>query len=182
MDATQLASEIRQAEDLLLFGGGVTLSGGEVMLQPEFAIELIEALKPLHVLIETCGYAPTETFSRVASHCDTVYFDLKLADRDLHRTYTGVYNDLILQNLAWLQNSGIDFRIRTPLIPGITDTDENLAAIATLAKCATVELLPYNSLAGAKYAGLGKNFTTQIQADHSRIRDTASLPDHFILK
>lgn len=181
--ADELAEQIKKGADLLTSsGGGVTLSGGEVLMQPDFAVELIGALKPLHILIETCGYAKPEDFRRVASLCDTVYIDVKLADREQHKKYTGVYNDLILENLEWLKKSGIDFKIRTPLIPDITDTDENLAGIAEIAGGATVELLPYNRLAGAKYSGVGKKFTEEIKSDVSRIKSTEGLPDNFTLR
>jgi pyruvate formate lyase activating enzyme len=181
--AEELAADIKREEDLFRStGGGVTLSGGEVMMQPDFAVELITALKPLHVLIETCGYAKHEDFVRVASLCDTVYFDVKLADREEHKKYTGVYNDLILENLEWLKKSGINFKIRTPLIPDITDTDENLAGIARIADGAPVELLPYNRMAGAKYSGVGKEFTDIIKSDVSRIKSTEGLPENFTLR
>lgn len=183
VSADELAEQIKKGSDLLTSsGGGVTLSGGEVLMQPDFAVELIEALKPLHILIETCGYAKPEDFRRVASLCDTVYIDVKLADREQHKKYTGVYNDLILENLEWLKKSGIDFKIRTPLIPDITDTDENLAGIAEIAGGAPVELLPYNRLAGAKYSGVGKKFTEEIKSDVSRIKSTEDLPDNFTLR
>ena len=123
--ADSLAAKVKKGADLLVSsGGGVTLSGGEVLMQADFAVELIEKLKPLHILIETCGYAKHEDFVRVCSLVDTVYFDVKLADREMHKKYTGVYNDLILENLEWLKKSGIDFKIRTPLIPDITDTSK----------------------------------------------------------
>ena len=181
--AEELAADIKREEDLFTStGGGVTLSGGEVLLQPDFAEELIRALKPLHVLVETCGHAKHEDFVRVISLCDTVYFDVKLADRELHKKYTGVYNDQILENLEWLKKSGKDFKIRTPLIPGITDTDENLAGIAAIAGGAPVELLPYNRLAGAKYSGVGKKFTDEIKSDSSRIKNTDNLPSNFTIR
>ncbi len=181
--ADELAAEIKRGEDLFLStGGGVTLSGGEVLMQPDFAVELIKALKPLNILIETCGYARHEDFIRVIEGVDTVYFDVKLADRKMHKKYTGVYNDLILENLEWLKKSGKSFKIRTPLIPDITDTEENLAAIARIADGAPVELLPYNKLAGAKYGGVGKKFTDEIKSDTSRVKSTEGLPANFRLK
>ncbi|MBE6600764.1 MAG: glycyl-radical enzyme activating protein [Ruminococcaceae bacterium] len=183
VDAAELAAEIKRGEDLFLStGGGVTLSGGEVLMQPDFALELTEALKPLNILIETCGHAKREDFIRVVEKVDTVYFDVKLADREAHKKYTGVYNDLILENLEWLKKSGKKFKIRTPLIPGITDTEENLSAIAKIADGAPVELLPYNKLAGAKYEGVGKKFTDAIKSDTSRIKSTDGLPENFKLK
>ena len=82
---------------------------------------------------------------------DAVLQDLKLADPVAHRQYTGVDNEKILRNIRWLQQSGKDYVLRIPLIPGITDTAENLSALAAIAESSPVELMPYNPLAGAKY-------------------------------
>lgn len=142
--------------------GGVTLSGGEPLLQAEFCAALLEKLEGVHRTIETSGYADGETFRRVVSLCDFVYMDLKLFDREEHRKYTGVYNDPILQNAAWLKNSKISHIFRIPLIPGITDTEKNLAAIADFVGEDSVELLPYNRLAGAKYESVGRAFPLEI--------------------
>ena len=162
IEADELAKKILRGRDIFEeTGGGVTVSGGEPLLQHEFLLELIAYLD-VHTLLETSGYAPHEVFKRTVSAFDTVYMDLKLADREAHKEYTGVYNDIILENLYFLQNSGIDHKIRVPLIPDITDTEENLRAIARLAKDSEVELLPYNSLAGAKYQSVGRTFTDRI--------------------
>jgi pyruvate formate lyase activating enzyme len=84
--------------------------------------------------------------------------DLKLYDCAMHEEYTGVKNDRILDNLRWLMASGKEFVIRVPLIPGITDTDENLTAISDFVGDSPVELLPYNNMAGAKYTSVGREF------------------------
>ena len=84
--------------------------------------------------------------------------DIKLMDPEKHREYCGVTNGVILENLTWLKESGKAFVFRVPLIPGITDTDENLASVAEFAGDAPVELLPYNAMAGAKYASVGREF------------------------
>jgi pyruvate formate lyase activating enzyme len=88
--------------------------------------------------------------------------DLKLMDDGAHRIYTGVSNAHILENARWLKNSGIPHLFRTPLIPGITDTKENLSAIATFVGDDPIELLPYNPLAAAKYASVHRTFTDRI--------------------
>ena len=112
----------------------------------------------IHCAIETSGYADPEVFRRVIAAMDFVYMDLKLADDKQHRRYTGVSNRRILQNLEILRQSGVDCVIRTPLIPGITDTQENLAAIRALAGELPQELLAYNSMAGAKYPLLNMTY------------------------
>ena len=109
--------------------------------------------------LQTSGYAEEETFRAVVQQMDYVMFDIKLADRSLHRRYTGVYNDRILANLDILRRSGTEFVIRTPLIPGITDTDENLTAVQKLVQGDPWETLPYNVMAGAKYPMLGMRYS-----------------------
>ena len=84
--------------------------------------------------------------------------DIKLADGDQHKKYTGVDNAQILKNAEYLKNSGIPHTFRTPLIPNITDTEENLSAIEKIVSGSQWEKLPYNTLAGAKYASVGRKF------------------------
>ena len=140
-------------------GGGITLSGGEPLLQADFCVELLTRLKgQLHTAIETSGYADSAEFQRVVSLCDFVYMDIKLADRDAHKKYTGVSNEKILENAAWLKQSGIPHCFRTPLIPNVTDTEENLRAIQEIVGEDRWEKLSYNPLAGAKYASVGREF------------------------
>ena len=125
-------------------------------MQADFLLEMTELLKGYHLAIETCGYASAEVFKNVISRMDYVIMDIKLADDVLHQRYTRKSNQSILQNYNLLRESGVPFVIRTPLIPNITDTEENLRAIADLIKGDPWEKLPYNELAGAKYAMLGK--------------------------
>ena len=94
--------------------------------------------------------------------------DLKLIDPVLHRRYCGVDNAPILRNFEILRQSGKPYLVRVPLIPGITDTDENLREIAALVGDSPVELLPYNRMAGAKYPSVGKTFTDLILQDVNR--------------
>ena len=157
----------RLMRDAALFqssGGGVTLSGGEPLLQYEFAIELLRLL-PVHKAIETCGYASAAVFERVLAEVDYVMMDMKLADPAAHRRYTGVDNAPILANFQRLRESGKNHLVRVPLIPGITDTKENLQKIATIVGDSPVELLPYNRMAGAKYPSVGKTYTDLIAPD-----------------
>ena len=140
-------------------GGGITLSGGEPLLQADFCVELLSLLKgQVHTAIETSGYADAETFQKVTTLCDFVYMDIKLADAEQHKKYTGVNNKTILENATWLKNSGIKHTFRTPLIPDMTDTEENLNAIEMIVGNSPWEKLAYNPLAGAKYASVGRTF------------------------
>ena len=154
--AKELAGKLRKDE--LIFqmnGGGVTLSGGEPAAQPEFLLELLKELEGIHRAIETCGYCRPETFHKILSQLDYVIMDIKLADRRQHTFWTGKSNEWILENLKQVKASGRPFVIRVPLIPGVSDTKENLEAVAELIRGAKnlerLELLPYHRTAGAKY-------------------------------
>ena len=129
------------------------------MAQKDFLLALMNELRDYHLCIETSGYANPETFRQVLEKLSFVIMDIKLADPILHKTYTGVSNEKILANLRILQASGKPYIIRTPLIPGITDQEENLSAIRLLIGDATWEQLPYNALAGAKYKMLDMEYT-----------------------
>ena len=140
-----------------LGGGGLTFSGGEPLLYID-ALEKILPRLAVHTAIETCGYADEATFLRALSLFDYVMMDIKLASDALHRRYTGKSNAPILKNLELLRKSGRPFLLRTPLIPGITDTEENLAAIADIVGGDPWERLPYNSAAREKHERLGLRY------------------------
>jgi pyruvate formate lyase activating enzyme len=152
----------RRADILALNEGGVTFSGGEPLVQARFVAEVIDRLERLHVLLDTSGFGTEKDLLFLLKRVDLVYFDLKLVDPTLHRRYTGQDNTRILHNLGVLNQSSVPFVIRVPLVPGVTDTDENLASIAEIARTMTrlvrVDLLPYNRAAGAKYEAAGKRF------------------------
>jgi pyruvate formate lyase activating enzyme len=128
-------------------------------MQAAFVASTIDLLQGLHVTLQTSGYAPESGFRLVAGKCDLVLFDLKLMDAGAHRRWTGGDNGLILRNLDLLAELGTPFVIRVPMVPGVTDTDENLRAIASrvngLPGLLGVELVPYNRAAGGKYAACG---------------------------
>ncbi|NDJ76965.1 MAG: radical SAM protein [Chloroflexi bacterium] len=139
--------------------GGVTFSGGEPLMQAAFIHATLDRLDPVHVLLDTSGFADGPVFAQLVRRFDLVYFDLKLMDPVTHLAHTGVSNAPILDNLRRLSASRVPFVIRVPLVPTITDTNENLSAIARylhgLPGLVRVDLLPYNPLAGAKYPMLG---------------------------
>ncbi len=153
---------LKNADYLNECGGGVTFSGGECLLYADFLAEVIGNLKgKVHTAIQTCGYADSEKFKRVLSVVDYVMYDLKVMDRERAVRYTGCDNTLILKNYQILSDSGVPFVARVPLIPGVTDTGENLKAIAERVKnsnASGVELLPYNKMAGSKYKLVGKEY------------------------
>lgn len=152
----------RQAAILTANGGGITFSGGEPLRQARFVAEVIDGMSRMPVLLDTSGYASEEEFRMVASKCQMVYYDVKLMDAEAHRRFTGVDNAPILANLRHLGGMGVPFVVRIPLVPGVTDTEANLSAIAGTVRglpgLVRVDLLPYNRAAGGKYAALGMAF------------------------
>ena len=163
ISSEELAGRIlKQADVLSQMGGGVTFSGGEPLFQPAFLFDVSDRLAGVHQVIETCGHASGEIFRAMCDRMDAIYMDAKIADPVLHEEMTGVSNALILANLAYLCAQDTPFVIRVPLIPGVTDTEENIGAIAEIlrgsAALQKVELLPYNKLAGAKYKQLGMDY------------------------
>lgn len=139
-------------------GGGVTFSGGEPLMQSEFLLECLDRLSVTGRAVETSGYAKSDVFRSVVDKCDYVIMDIKLFDGDLHEKYTGVRNEQILENARYLKECGKAHLFRTPLIPGITDTDENLSQIEKFVGSSQWEKLKYNALAGAKYEMLGMEY------------------------
>ncbi len=131
-------------------GGGVTFSGGEPLLQWEFLSRVVDKLQGIHIAVETSGFAPERIFRDMLAKVDFVYMDIKILDSKLHKEYTGVDNSRIKDNFKILQASGIPYTIRTPLISGKTDGEENLSAIQAFIGESTWEKLPENRLAKAK--------------------------------
>ncbi len=145
-------------------GGGITLSGGEPLRQPEFASALLELChkRGIHTCIETSGYASSQDFAKVLAFTDYVLFDLKHMDREVHHRYTGRWNDVILANAKVLAGSGLPVVWRMPLIPGVNDTLENIRATARFVKAIGkdhgIEVLPYHRLGVGKYQAIGKRY------------------------
>ena len=152
----------RQAPILRANEGGITFSGGEPLLQAAFISEVINLLDDLHVLLDTSGCGDARDFSILLNHIDLVFFDLKLMDTGMHQRYTGTGNETILKNLDILNASNVPFHIRVPLVPGVTDSEDNLRAIAEHVRdypaLQQVDLLPYNRAAGAKYRSIGRTY------------------------
>ena len=151
----------RVAADAIFYqrsGGGVTLSGGEPLAQPQFAISLLKLCKDaaIHTTLDTCGYARWETVRPMLEFVDLVLYDFKHMDPVEHEKYTGVSNDLILDNARKIHELSIPMLARVPLIPGYNDTAENMAATAQfvateLGTSIKVHLLPYHRLGETKY-------------------------------
>lgn len=159
VEASVLAERLLKNKDFFqMTGGGITVSGGEPMLQSDFVIELTKYLGDIHKAIQTSGYTNPDIYKKVIDRFDYIMQDIKLVDREQHKKYTGVYNDWILENIEYLKKSGKKFLFRVPMIPGIVDTEQNLEAIKILVGDYPVEHLKYNDLAGAKYEMVGMKY------------------------
>ncbi len=138
-------------------GGGLTLSGGEVMMQPEYALEILKLAKEdgFHTCIETSGFAETEDFKKILPYVDLFLFDYKLSDPEKHKSYTGVSNEKILENLKFLSEQGARITLRAPIIPGVNDHEAHFWAIAEISRRFSairgVEVLPYHNWGEHKY-------------------------------
>lgn len=144
-------------------GGGVTISGGEGMVQPEFVISLVDMLKEkgIHTAIETTGSVASEVFKKVAPKFDLLLFDVKHYDSEKHRAGTAVGNELIVENLRWAHSQGIEILPRLPVIPGFNDSLEDAAGIAELLKdigLNRIQLLPFHQMGERKYEFLGREY------------------------
>ena len=141
--------------------GGVTISGGEPMMQPEFSIALAKLLKTngLHTVLETSGFTARENLLGIAPSIDIFFYDWKETDPEKHRKFTGQDNFLIRENLDLLYFAGYKIVLRCPLIPGYNDTREHLNGIADLTRkypdLLYVEVLPYQPLGNSKRTQLG---------------------------
>jgi len=148
-------------------GGGVTLSGGEPLAQPDAAVSLARAChaEGFNVYLDTSGFAPPEVFERVAAEVDGFLYDIKLVNPDLHLEYCGVDNAPILANFQRAVETGKPVRMRVVLTPGLSDTEENLSGLVRLIEQTgfkgPVDLMPYHRMGGGKYTNLGLDYRMQ---------------------
>ena len=146
-------------------GGGVTLSGGECLMQPDFAPHLLHACQDLgyNTAIETTGFQKWEEIEKFLPYVNYVLMDIKHMDSEKHREYTGVKNELIHENAYKFASSGVDLTIRVPVIPTFNNTPEEIRAIAEFAASLPgvkkLHLLPYHRLGQGKYEGLDREYT-----------------------
>ncbi|QXM05100.1 choline TMA-lyase-activating enzyme [Crassaminicella indica] len=173
--ALSIAGEVKTVSELLeiiqedkdfydLSGGGVTLGGGEVTMQPEFAANLLMACKQegINTAIETCGYAKLESILKIAEFTDLFLYDLKHIDSERHYKLTGVRNERILENLKELLRRRYNVKIRMPLLKGVNDSKEDIKRVidflmpySDYKNFKGIDLLPYHKLGVNKYKQLG---------------------------
>lgn len=139
-------------------GGGVTLSGGECLAQPEFAIALSKELseRGIGVYIDTCGYVSQDIFTKIIPYTDKFLYDIKAIDSEIHQKCTGRDNNLILRNLEYLSSNNCDIEIRYPLVKGYNDcqADEIGAFLKNMKGISKIKVLQYHSFAGSRYDAL----------------------------
>ena len=166
-------------------GGGVTLGGGEVLMQPEAAVNLLTTCRErgINTAMETCGYARPEVVRRAAEVTDLFLFDVKHMDSDRHYRLTGVRNELILDNLRWLLENRSNVKVRVPLLRGVNDGESDIEAMVRFLapykdhrNFKGIDLLPYHKMGVNKYAQLGREYPMQgdpalDESDLARVED-----------
>lgn len=187
--ACELLAEIIRDKEYYGCDGGVTFSGGEPLFQGAFLLECLSYMKgKLHTAVQTSGFASRDTFARVMGLADYFLYDLKIIDPTRHKDYTGVDNSPILENFHALAGGNVPFTVRIPLIPGVTDTAENLTSIARLLqehRVGYAELLPYNKMAGGKYRLMGRTYEPRFDEQtevtpHREIFDAYSIQTEIL--
>lgn len=180
---TLMKEVLRDSNYYKKFGGGVTCSGGEPLLQYEFIAEFFKRLKAegITTALDTCGYAPRKNLDAVLPWIDYVLYDIKLFESDRHRKYTGAPNELILDNLLYIAdyirktNRPMEIWIRTPLIPHITAELDNVKSIGTFIRdniedvVERWELCAFNGVCSSKYDKLGKKWLFDGQGAMSKM-------------
>ncbi len=159
-----VSAAMRDADFYEDSGGGVTLSGGEVLSQADFALEILKRLHEagIHTCVDTSGQGDTEKLKRLFPYVDLFYFDIKHIDPKIHRSETGRTNENILRNFEVVAASGVPVVVRVPVIPGFNDSADAISDIAEMvavhAPRATVHLLPYHRYGQQKYDMLGLDY------------------------
>jgi pyruvate formate lyase activating enzyme len=145
-------------------GGGMTLSGGEPLAQPQFTYSLLKGarVRGIHTAIETSGFAPWPVWKNLLPYLDLILYDLKETDPKQHEYFTGMSNKLVLDNLKRLAKTGTPVIVRRPVIPGYNDTSESIHALGQfvqkLETVSEIDLLPYHRLGQNKYKQLGQEY------------------------
>ncbi len=160
-------------------GGGVTLSGGECLAQPDFAAAILRAChdRGINTAIESTGFASFDKIEKLLEHLDLYLMDIKHTDSQKHKEYTTQPNELILENARKIAKSGVELIIRVPVIPGFNCSKEEISSIANFAKSLEtvreLHLLPYHRLGEPKYEGLGREYAMKdvgsIPAEHMEL-------------
>lgn len=183
--ATEMSGELQSIEqimkaiekEMVFFNqsnGGVTFSGGEPLMHSDFLIKLLDACgeKNIHRVVDTTGFSNKKVLLEVAKRTDHFLFDLKMMDSKKHKEYTGVNNEIILENLELLADTGASINIRIPLIKGVNDDDENIDQTIQYIQSLPgenrkINILPYHGVAAKKYEKLGGKYEEGAMAEPS---------------
>jgi pyruvate formate lyase activating enzyme len=186
--AASLMAQIEK--DLIFFddsGGGVTFSGGEPLCQPVLLFKLLDLCrkKQIHTCVDTSGYAESELLRKTSEKADMIFYDIKLTDNELHKKFTGKEVYLVLNNLKQLSKLNACIKLRFPLIPQMTDTDENIDGIIGFLKKNTIyrdiHILPFHRAGEGKYKKL--NMINYIKDIHPPASErVAMVKEQFISK
>jgi pyruvate formate lyase activating enzyme len=182
--AVELLEEINK--DRLFYeesGGGVTISGGEPFVQYNFLLEILQLIKQngIHTCVDTSGHALKERMKNVAEFTDLFLYDLKHIDNEMHKKYTGVGNELIIDNLKMLDEMDKKIWIRYPMIPGMNDSEEGLLKmldfLSKLKNHHPVSILPYHKIGSNKYQRFGIEYKMDgiDEPDRERVEEVKSL-------
>lgn len=191
--ATEISGELQSIDEIIAViekeraffeqsNGGVTFSGGEPLMHADYLIQLLDACgaRNIHRVVDTTGFTKKETLAKVAERTELFLFDLKLMDSDKHKEYTGVANNIILDNLYYLAELGADINIRIPLIAGVNDDEENIEQTIEYlnslpGRNRQINILPYHGIAAKKYEKLGATYNEGIMAEPSEERQSSIL-------
>ena len=167
----ELMGEVEKERDIMQdSGGGVTICGGEPLMHPDGTLAILRELgrRGFHRTVDTTLYAHSDVVKAVARECELMLVDLKLMDTEKHRRYTGVGNELILQNIRLIAEAGHPFQIRIPLIEGINADEQNIEQTARFLSLLTshfspltVNLLPYHDVGKDKHLRMGSRYNPQ---------------------
>lgn len=161
MTAERVLDIVYRDEPFYRHSGGVTVSGGEPMIQKDFTLAILRGAheRAIRTCLDTTAHCRWDDLAEVLEFTDLVLLDIKFADPARHKSVTGVSNKLIMQNTIALSEANVELVVRVPVIPGYNDDNENInsltAFLGKLKGISQVELLPYNILASSKYAKLG---------------------------
>ena len=183
-EAKDLCTKLKKNKIFYGTDGGVTFSGGEPLLQAQFLSECLTLLKgDIHTAVQTSGYTDQAVFCEILAKADLFLFDLKVMDEQNAKRYTGVGSAAILKNFDTLAASGKSLLVRIPLIPEVVATEKNLEDIIRILKYYGItyaEAMPYNKLAGAKYALCGRTYTPNFNPDTPLTPPTELFAKHGI--
>lgn len=165
-------------------GGGVTLGGGEATFQPGFAENILKSCQEegIHTAMETCGFTAPEKFGRIIRYVDLLLFDIKNMDSDIHKKFTGVGNEIILENAKLASKTVKEMIVRFPLIPDFNDSRKNLEDMARfiskeLPSVKRIDILPYHTIGESKNTRIGKEYTFkhENEIDDAKINESKAI-------